>query len=119
MGGPPASPFPGPQFSLAFARAAACHQHQQNRQFSCRIGQNVGRIGDGDPRRLGCFQIDVFVARAIVGDDPHPHAGRGQNRGRDLVRHRGAQGVVFRHGGSQLIQRQRRVAFVQRHVISD
>ena len=79
--------------TLAFSGPARDHQQERHRGVGGGVGQDVGRIGDGQAAGLGRFGIDVVEADAEVGEQPRaPRLGREHFRG-ELVGDGAEQGV--------------------------
>ena len=109
----PAAPRAGAHHALAFAEPPRDREDQAPGEIGARVGQHVGRVGDGDAARAAGRHVDVVVADRDVGDDLQLRARGIEHRGIDRVGQQADDRVLAGDALQQLLARDRLVADVQ------
>ena len=88
-------------------------QNQRHGHVGRVLGEDAGRIGDGDATLDGGGDINIIDAVAEIGDQPQLVPGLGEERAVDPVGDGGHQHVSRGYGGRELRSAHRRVRFIQ------
>jgi hypothetical protein len=82
--------------------AADCHQDQHHGDIGRGIGQNAGRIGDGDPLPLSRAEIDMIQPDRIARDYPQRWRQRRDKISVDPISWRDDEGIGLSQQGKEL-----------------
>ena len=112
----PAGPFARGHDFRAFDDAARDGHDQRHGHVGGVVGQNAGRVGDGDAPAQRRGDVDIVDAGAEIGDQMQLLARLRDHMGVDAVGDGGDQHVGGLHRLDDLLRRHRRIVEIEAHV---